>query len=89
MPEIARCAYLSNDKELPETWTDKCHTELFSRQELVYLSPDSRNELVYNADDVYVIGGLVDLTFIKNASLGKAKSQKIRHAKLPLERILG
>jgi hypothetical protein len=34
---------------------------MFPPEKLVYLSPDSRNDLKYfNPDDIYVIGGLVD-----------------------------
>ena len=45
--------------------------------------------MVYDEDDVYVIGGLVDLKPCPNGSLGKAKKEGIRHAHLPLKRVIG
>ena len=48
-----------------------------------------RNELVWNDDDVYVIGGLVDKEIQSKASLGVAKKERIRHAQLPLRRVIG
>ena len=81
--------HMENPDSMPEVFTEKSHMELFDPQRLVYLSPDSRNELKYNADDVYVIGGLVDPSIKANASLSKAKRENIRHASFPLKKYLG
>ena len=41
--------------------TEKSYLDLFERDRLVYLSPDSRTDLVeYDADDVYIVGALHD-----------------------------
>ena len=45
--------------------------------------------MVWDEDDVYVIGGLVDLKPMTNGTLGKAKKEGIRHAHLPLKRVIG
>jgi len=61
--------YYSIRKQLPkgetveqetlcEKWTDKCHTELFPKENLVLVSPFSENELVYDPNDTYVITAL-------------------------------
>ena len=85
--ETAIPGVMKND--CPETVTEKCYTELFPKENLVYLSPDSRNLLKYNPNDIYIMGGLVDRSVEKNASLAKAESKNIRHARLPLREIVG
>ena len=45
--------------------------------------------MVWDEDDVYVIGGLVDLKPMTNGTLGKAKKEGIRHAKLPTKEFRG
>merc|ERR1740129_624042 len=60
-------------------------TEAFSTEEIIYLSPDAEEELTYPLDRkaVYVIGGIIDKTVIKNLSLDRAKSLKVKCRKLP------
>ena len=37
------------------------HLDLFPAERMVYLSPDSNNDLQkFNPDDIYVIGGIID-----------------------------
>ena len=74
----------------PEKLTTKSYLDLFPRKRLVYLSPDSKEVLwKYNPDDVYIIGGLVDLDYKSKESLAIAKQQGIRHARLPMGETLG
>lgn len=81
---------LDNSALNPETLTSKSYLDLFPRNRLVYLSPDSREVLWnYNPDDVYIIGGLVDLDYKSKESLAIAKQQEIRHARLPMGETLG
>ncbi len=77
--------------------TDRSHLDLFPPSLLVYLSPDSPNELGYDvccADDdlnagnaVFVLGG-VNVS-PKGLTLGRAEEEGIRHARLPMERHIG
>ena len=81
--------HLEAPQEVLETFTEKSHLDLFDKDRLVYLSPDSRNDLKYHADDIYIIGGLIDTDIMSNASLSVAKRQGIRHARLPMKKVRG
>lgn len=71
-----------------ETHTEDV-TDLYPKEELVYLSQHSPNTLAeYNPQDTYIIGGLVDKGHDGPATLGRAKQLGIRHAWLPLEQHL-
>ena len=66
---------------LCEKWTDKCHTELFPKENLVLVSPFSENELVYDPNDTYVITGLAGSDENEDhKALEKAENQGIRHS---------
>ena len=65
-------------------------TEVFRREQVVYLSGDSDNVL-HSVDPslVYVIGGLVDSRVnIKGASMQAACEAGVRHARLPLTEVI-
>lgn len=69
--------------------TDKNVVDMFDPERLVYLSPDSRNDLKeINPDDVYVIGGIIDKHDRQPLTLSRAKRQGIRHARFPMKRIM-
>jgi len=71
---------------IPFTITEKSYLDLFPEKDIVYLSPHSPNVLKeFNPHDVYVIGSLVDLSSQGPLSYAKAKRQRIRSAKLPLD----
>lgn len=75
--------------KLPITTTEKSYLDLYPHDRLVYLSPNSRNVLKeYNPDDVYIIGGIVDLGGAEPLTFSKAKKEGIRSAKLPLDMYL-
>lgn len=68
---------------------EKCFTEVFPKEKLVYLTPHTRNELdSFNHDDIYIVGAMVDKINNEPLSLAKAKQLGLRMAKLPLERYL-
>lgn len=74
------------DTKCPLSVHEKCFTELFPLERLVYLSPDSDNALTeYNADDIFIVGVIVDRGPYEKLSLAKAKRLGIRHASLPLD----
>lgn len=70
------------------TETSKSYLDLYPRNRIVYLSHNSKNALrEFNHNDVYVIGMLP--TSIRQAlSIGKARADHVRHAKLPLNHYL-
>ncbi|XP_016984946.1 mitochondrial ribonuclease P protein 1 homolog [Drosophila rhopaloa] len=75
--------------EFPMNLHSKCFTELFPKENLVYLTPHCREDLVtYNPDDIYVVGAMVDTMNNEPLSLAKAKRLGLRMAKLPLDRYL-
>ena len=43
--------------------TESSYLDVFPRERLIYLSPDSDEEMVsFDHDAVYIIGGIVDLS---------------------------
>lgn len=71
----------------------KIHTtdvsEVFPKEQLVYLSPDAEDVLdEFNADHLYVIGGIVDRGLRQPLTFAKSKKLNIRAARLPLEKYI-
>ncbi|XP_076066415.1 tRNA methyltransferase roswell isoform X3 [Oratosquilla oratoria] len=77
------------EPEFPLNVTEQCYLDIFPREKLVYLTPDSREELTeYDHDAVYIIGGIVDTAKSDPLTLAKAKQQGIKMGKLPLDTYL-
>ncbi|XP_034478230.1 mitochondrial ribonuclease P protein 1 homolog [Drosophila innubila] len=75
--------------EFPMNVHSQCFTELFPKEQLVYLTPHCREDLVtYNPDDIYIVGAMVDTVNNEPLSLAKAKRLGLRMARLPLDRHL-
>lgn len=50
--------------------TEKSYLEIFAKEDLIYLTPDSDNTLtVLDKTKVYIIGGLVDETILKVSNI--------------------
>ncbi len=82
--------YLRDDPAFPAALSPKCHTELFDKDRLVYLTPDSKNDLnTFSGNDIYVIGALNDRGVHAPYTLAQARKDGIRHARLPLRRHIG
>ena len=65
--------------------TEKSHMDMFSLDEIVYLSPNSSNVLeTIDKDKVYVIGGLVDESVQKNFTQSRAEKLDIQTMRLPI-----
>lgn len=78
------------EPDFPAVVTEKSYTDLFPRERLLYLTPDSKTDLIdYNPNDVYIIGGLVEMGKDVAYTLSAAKKQQIRHARFPIKRIMG
>ncbi|XP_066294421.1 tRNA methyltransferase 10 homolog B-like [Branchiostoma lanceolatum] len=66
--------------------TSKHFLEVFDKEDVVYLSPDSPNDLLeLDNKKVYVIGGLVDETVQKNVTITQAREKSLQTAKLPID----
>uniref|UniRef100_A0A2M4BPJ2 RNA (guanine-9-)-methyltransferase domain-containing protein 1 n=1 Tax=Anopheles marajoara TaxID=58244 RepID=A0A2M4BPJ2_9DIPT len=73
--------------DFPFNVTERSYTDLFPKERLVYLTPHCKNDLEeFNPDDIYIIGAMVDKSSQEAVSLGKAKKQGLRMARLPLDR---
>ncbi|TRY70209.1 hypothetical protein TCAL_07517 [Tigriopus californicus] len=73
----------------PVVLTEKSYLELFPQKDLVYLSPDSKTDLKFNGDDVYIIGAQTSKSQDCPKTLSVAKKDGIRHARLPLRANIG
>lgn len=70
--------------------TQESHLDMFPHDRLVYLSPDSRNDLKkFDCNDIYVVGGIIDSIEKTPLTLSTAKKLKIRHARFPMRQVLG
>lgn len=74
-------------KGSPTEIHSKCFTELFPKDRLVMLTPHSDKVLEYNADDIYIVGGIVDIARADPLTLSKSKQLGIRSARLPLDNL--
>ncbi|XP_034247642.1 tRNA methyltransferase 10 homolog A isoform X2 [Thrips palmi] len=65
------------------------YTDVFSKDEIIYLSSESDN-IISDLDDtkVYIIGGLVDHNAHKGLCHRLAEEKKIAHAQLPISEFL-
>lgn len=78
-----------HDASFPLNVHEKCFTELFPKERLVYLTPHCRNDLEqFNPDDIYIVGCMVDKINNEPLSLAKAKRLGLRMARLPLDKYL-
>ncbi|CAF2719965.1 unnamed protein product [Rotaria sp. Silwood2] len=69
--------------------TSLSYLDLFPREQLVYLSPDSPNTMSeYEHNVIYIFGGIFQKTKHERITLEKAKREQIRHQSLPLQKYL-
>ena len=69
--------------------TRESYMDLFDKDRLVYLTPDSPNEMTdFDHNAVYILGGIYDDENKEPLTYQKAVRQNIRHVKLPLEKYL-
>ncbi|NXS98258.1 TM10C methyltransferase, partial [Jacana jacana] len=83
-------------KHYRETWgkllvtvTDRCYTDIFPKDKLVYLTADSPKVMkTFDHDKIYIVGSMVDKSIKTGVSLARAKRLGLETAALPLERYL-
>ncbi|CAF0779663.1 unnamed protein product [Adineta ricciae] len=92
---VVLCNVYANEKAKSLRNSPYCHTtslsymDLFPREQLVYLSPDSPNVMSeYEHNVIYILGGIFQKTKTEQLTLEKAQSEQIRHQSLPLQRYL-
>ncbi|XP_061390216.1 mitochondrial ribonuclease P protein 1 homolog [Musca vetustissima] len=89
MQKLQRYIPTMLNTDFPMNVHQKCFTEIFPKENIVYLTPHCRTDLVeYNHDDVYVVGAMVDTVNNEPLSLAKAKRLGLRMARLPLDKYL-
>lgn len=67
--------------------TEDSYLSLFSRDKLVYLSPDAKEEMnEFDHNAIYIVGGLVDKFMSKPVTHAKCKQENLKCVKLPLDR---
>ncbi|XP_019874521.2 mitochondrial ribonuclease P protein 1 homolog [Aethina tumida] len=77
------------EPHFPINMHEESYLDKFPKEQLVYLTPHCREELLhYDHDAIYIIGGIVDKMNNEPLSLAKAKREGLRMAKLPLDRYL-
>ena len=78
------------EPDFPGVVTSKSYLDLFPPERLVYMTPDSRTDLLeHDPDDIYIVGGIVELSKDVPFTLSTAKKQGIRHARFPSRRTVG
>lgn len=80
-----------DEPDFPIRKHEGSYLELFSKKDLVYLTPHCKTDLThFNHDSVYIIGAFVDKGVNQGIpmSMAKAKREGIKMAKLPLDRYL-
>ena len=69
--------------------TRDLYIDLFERDRLVYLTPDSPNVMThFDHQAIYILGGIYDDQNKEPLTYQKALRQNIRHVKLPLDKYL-
>ena len=81
---------IHQNKDILDAFPDINH----DKNKFIYMTPDSdhilnENEFIKDKENgcVYILGGIVDRTIVKDLTLNRAKELGIRHCKLPLDRL--
>ncbi|XP_044759816.1 mitochondrial ribonuclease P protein 1 homolog [Coccinella septempunctata] len=86
---LKSCLPTMYDPEFPLNIHQESYLNLFPKDQLVYLTPHCRQELLeYDHNAIYIIGAIVDKVNQAPLSLAKAKEQNIKMMKFPLDRYL-
>ncbi|XP_053676204.1 mitochondrial ribonuclease P protein 1 homolog [Anopheles nili] len=86
MKQLQKHLVQIHQPDFPYNVTEQSYLDLFPKERLVYLTPHCKNDLqAFDPDDIYIIGAMVDKSSQEPVSLGKAKKQGIRMARLPLD----
>ncbi|CAD5112682.1 unnamed protein product [Dimorphilus gyrociliatus] len=74
---------------IPWTVSNNDFQDIYDKENLIYLSPNgARTMKEYDHNAIYIIGGIVDRSEEVPLTFAKAKKEKIRSVRFPLERYL-
>ncbi|KAJ8934679.1 hypothetical protein NQ318_015148 [Aromia moschata] len=77
------------ETSFPLNMHENSYLEVFPKDQLVYLTPHCREEMLeFDHNAVYIIGGIVDKVNNQPLSLAKAKKEGLKMQKLPLDKYL-
>lgn len=80
---------MQNLEQLPIRICDEDVTDLYSAENLVYLTPDAENILQkIEPNTGYIVGAIVDLSEKFPMTLAKSKRLNIRTARLPIDKFV-
>lgn len=65
--------------------TPKSYLDVFPKEKLVYLTAHTDTILDFNPDDIWIVGGMIDIGTTEPLSAMKAQEEGLRTAKLPQE----
>ncbi|KAI0219891.1 RNA (guanine-9-)-methyltransferase domain-containing protein 1 [Lamellibrachia satsuma] len=75
--------------QLPMSVSSEDYLDLYPHDKLVYLSPNSKSILEkFDHNDIYIVGGIVDKATEVPLTMARAKNNRIRTAKFPLDHYL-
>lgn len=80
---------IPNIDKLPWKVYSEDASEIFSTENLVYLSPDANNVMEkFDVNDKYIVGGIVDRNRQGALTFAKSKKLNIRALRLPLDKYI-
>ncbi|KAK2163127.1 hypothetical protein LSH36_85g06000 [Paralvinella palmiformis] len=81
--------YFINLDQILYTVSEESYLDCYPQKNLVYLSPYAKHPMTeFSYDDIYILGGMVDKVSELPMSIAKAKKDRVRCVKLPLDQYL-
>lgn len=78
---------IPNICSLPMTLESKHYLDLYPKEKLIYLTPDAKQEMsVFDSESIYIIGGIIDCGVNLPLTLSRAKREKLKIQRFPLDR---
>lgn len=76
-----------NFQKVPINIYTQSYLDLYPKEKLIYLSPNAKEEMrIFDHEAIYIIGGISDPKVQHPLTYAKAKKERIKAQKLPLDR---